>query len=532
MSRALPYTLILAALITSLAFGEVRLVTQPDVSWGPSADNTTSAGGHTGGKLPRYFSSDAFSDNLTVYANDVIAKGPYVDVRAYGAVCDNTTDDSAAVALATTYALATGKPLMFPDNTCYMASQWVISSDNSAKVKPLRIIGQGADMVSTGVYPSPQGGSIIRLGYASGPKILAKGRGAVIFSGVALYNSGTDNQAFIYSEGSVVKADSTVSLWGGPNRNDGFHFGGDTSAQGFQGYGSEVIGVQFHRIIRAVYARTWANALFIERNTIWNDCAGEAAFEYDGKTPNAVTGIYTAGNLVEMVGYSYGWKLTNANNNYFAGNSFFDGANTTWPYYLDSTSTYNTFLEGYISSGTTNFVYEPTLGRNTIIRNAQNQASSLGLTYLNVYNGQGIRFFGAYGPSVYYGDNTSTWRKSELILNSADQRNWQMTITNDNNSSTLVPYEVRSYPDALWSTTTTELYSAYTFRFRSPTTELWGDYIWFRNSGGDNTAAYFYSNDLYMNTAGKGIVLKNAADNVTKRVRLNDAGDGLIFEAP
>jgi hypothetical protein len=33
-------------------------------------------------------------------------------------------------------------------------------------------------------------------------------------------------------------------------------------------------------------------------------------------------------------------------------------------------------------------------------------------------------------------------------------------------------------------------------------------------------------------TAGKGMVLKNAAGTVTKRVRLNDAGNGLIFEAP
>jgi len=36
--------------------------------------------------------------------------------------------------------------------------------------------------------------------------------------------------------------------------------------------------------------------------------------------------------------------------------------------------------------------------------------------------------------------------------------------------------------------------------------------------------------DVIVDTAGKGVVLTNAADTVTKRVRLNDAGDGLIFE--
>ena len=36
--------------------------------------------------------------------------------------------------------------------------------------------------------------------------------------------------------------------------------------------------------------------------------------------------------------------------------------------------------------------------------------------------------------------------------------------------------------------------------------------------------------DFTLKTAGKGVVLTNAAGTVTKRVRLNDAGDGLIFE--
>jgi len=36
--------------------------------------------------------------------------------------------------------------------------------------------------------------------------------------------------------------------------------------------------------------------------------------------------------------------------------------------------------------------------------------------------------------------------------------------------------------------------------------------------------------DVTFTTAAKGIVLKNAAGTVTKRVRLNNAGDGLIYE--
>ena len=36
--------------------------------------------------------------------------------------------------------------------------------------------------------------------------------------------------------------------------------------------------------------------------------------------------------------------------------------------------------------------------------------------------------------------------------------------------------------------------------------------------------------DAKFSTAGKGIVLKNAAGTVTKRVRLNNIGDGIIIE--
>jgi hypothetical protein len=38
--------------------------------------------------------------------------------------------------------------------------------------------------------------------------------------------------------------------------------------------------------------------------------------------------------------------------------------------------------------------------------------------------------------------------------------------------------------------------------------------------------------DMTFSTAGKGIVLKNAAGTIIKRVRLNDAGNGLIYEDP
>lgn len=40
------------------------------------------------------------------------------------------------------------------------------------------------------------------------------------------------------------------------------------------------------------------------------------------------------------------------------------------------------------------------------------------------------------------------------------------------------------------------------------------------------------SNDMQIVTAGKGVIMTNAAGTLTKRVRLNDTGDGLVFENP
>jgi hypothetical protein len=38
--------------------------------------------------------------------------------------------------------------------------------------------------------------------------------------------------------------------------------------------------------------------------------------------------------------------------------------------------------------------------------------------------------------------------------------------------------------------------------------------------------------DMTVSLAGKGLVLTNAAGTIRQRVRLNDTGNGLIFENP
>mgnify|MGYP001582591213 CR=1 FL=1 len=90
---------LIAILVSSLIFGpvfaasEIRKLGEYDLSWGPYGTTWTSSSGKAVRYLPRYFSSDAFTDGLTLYGNDLITKGPWVDVRAFGA----STSASAAV---------------------------------------------------------------------------------------------------------------------------------------------------------------------------------------------------------------------------------------------------------------------------------------------------------------------------------------------------------------------------------------------------------------------------------------------------
>lgn len=52
----------------------------------------------------------------------------------------------------------------------------------------------------------------------------------------------------------------------------------------------------------------------------------------------------------------------------------------------------------------------------------------------------------------------------------------------------------------------------------------WQDFSSFINSRLDTRG------DVRLVTGGRGIILTNASGTVTKRVRLNDAGTGLVFE--
>jgi len=113
------YTVVIGALIPVMAIGGTlgrRLIGQEDIYWGTGT--FTDSRGTTFNKLPRYWDNNAFTDNLTLYGNDLILKGPWVDVRAYGAGTDNTAaQNSTAINAAIDNATSLGGTVLFPPGT-------------------------------------------------------------------------------------------------------------------------------------------------------------------------------------------------------------------------------------------------------------------------------------------------------------------------------------------------------------------------------------------------------------------------------
>ncbi len=106
-----------------------------------SPDNTTFLRGDgTWFKLPRYYDNNAFSDNLTLYGNDLITKGPWVDVRAYGAKCDGVTDDYATIQVALDRVIAgnVGGTIIIPG---YCRTTQTLKSNTGGQNGSLTIIG-------------------------------------------------------------------------------------------------------------------------------------------------------------------------------------------------------------------------------------------------------------------------------------------------------------------------------------------------------------------------------------------------------
>lgn len=296
----------------------------------------------------------------------------------YNAEGDGSTDDLTAInaAIAACQA-AGGGTVYFPRGTYYCSAPLTItptaaSSPGTADGKYYAMTFKGAGAWSEGSVSqqsTPQGGTILKLadgGVATGGKLTFIGAGTVAIEDISFmeYASG-GALPFLYTTSTQLKV-TNCSFWGHSSKNqttctqDAIVLGGlgggsspvtdGTYASPFQGYMTVITGCAFHKITRAVYVRSWANAVVFTNNWIAHSCGGAA-----GSAPVEVLGISTSynssfvfsGNGIEGIGYTYGFKGDYITQNALGPNGFYDEpAGYTAHYYFGAAANYNLIIDG------------------------------------------------------------------------------------------------------------------------------------------------------------------------------------------
>ena len=258
------------------------------------------------------------------------------DIRSYGAACDGTTDDTAAVnaALAAAYA-ANGGTVVFPIGATLITGNITIPNNNTAyagyvpimsRQPYIRLTGYGNSRNGQRAPPSVAspylfGNSMIVFkgacpippvsvtapadpGLGIGWRIYSYGTGELEIDHLTLYAGDATSAGFIHSTGTTVYAhdlmlSGNTGLSGNYCIQDGISLGGNLGATplhnnlnglndancSFQGYGCRLDDVTFDHLRRCVYLGTFQAQTFITHCTFDSSC-GDAGttFGHNGIT--------------------------------------------------------------------------------------------------------------------------------------------------------------------------------------------------------------------------------------------------------
>lgn len=319
-------------------------------------------------------------------------------IVSYGAKCDSTTDDTAAIQAATNAASAAGGGIVsFPSGTCKVLGQ-IIIPNNGASPNPLQkpIHWQGVGSYQSGWDTAPNGGSILDLRYSGAVgKIYSNGVGLFEINGITFTDYGADTTPYIYTtyttllvHGNAFVGNPTKGGSGALPDQDAIILGGlsrtfsTASTSPFQGYLGVIRENYFSRMRRAVYGRTFANAVVVRDNNIWRTCGADntaAAIEFLGDSVEGNVGGVITGNLIEMTGYVYGIKMDYSDSFSLIANNFYDAAGgpIVAYVYLGSNSDRNWIQDGEFDAtftgledhGTGNTHISGLLGQTSIMAN-------------------------------------------------------------------------------------------------------------------------------------------------------------------
>jgi parallel beta-helix repeat protein len=388
---------LLALLLTANAFAATNtLVTSNPPNHGLVAAKDTSAGAGDAAKVPLLNSSGLIDRTMI----PVLGTTTY-SVDSYGAVGDDSTDDSTSVQNAINAAAATGGVVTFQAKTYLINSQLTIPNDAGSPVahqRPIRLQGAGSHMNGQGVA-APYGGTILDLRTnATDGKLVSYGLGLLELRDITFTDKGTNSNVYVLVTNTTLHAQDNAFI-GNPSKSattcdqDAIVLGGTTHTFGngptnsFQGYGTVISNNFFDRIRRAVYLRVDANTSIVRDNTVWtnsgSNLANGAVIELDGGVYTA-TGNTIEGNLVEIGNYTYGIKLANGSANTLIGNDAFDASGSTIAMVrAESTATRNVIV-GSLAGGSPAIYFSDgnsSPSSNTYVSTDQGHPSNFGPAY-------------------------------------------------------------------------------------------------------------------------------------------------------
>lgn len=329
----------------------------------------------------------------------------------YGGVCDSTTDNTTALNTAlSAIATAGGGTLVFePCGTArYKFTSANITIPNLADgegaggvppgvtyhtQRPIRLTGQVPGGYANGIT-TPMGGAILDFTFntSGAAKIMSFGRGLLEIDHLTIMDSSspTTSIPFLLVTGTTPNIHNVTFIGtktGASADQDGIILGGtapaDTDAAcsgpsdpdcAFQGYQARIKYIDFLKLRTVVKCQTWCNANVIESNNVWSSCGGTAAFDVVGHSANGSTGNVFANNLIEVLNYTYGIRLSAyANNNTLTGNSCYDpDVGFVACHRAELGAQYNLIQSSM--SGTGSKVWSDMDGSNTLITGEQSYA--------------------------------------------------------------------------------------------------------------------------------------------------------------
>ena len=288
--------------------------------------------------------TNAGSTVTTIQPYVVSDKGGQVfNVKAYGAIGDGATDDTAAVQAALSAASgASGGTLYFPSGTYNIGCLTIPTVTGTTNIggtiindtPSIRLTGAGSDMAAVGNAHRGKYGAIFNFtACANVAHIVTLGQGHLEIDHLLFNDALTDAVPMIWDTNTVMHVHDNA-FYGGvyatSASQDVVVLGGggsvvnNNTSGAFQGYGTSIDHNFFDIIRRAVWGQgASVNSVWIKDNTVWKSAgtnlAGGGAIEIDNGIGNHVQD-----NLIEVVNYPYGIVDSSGTNEHILRNDIWD----------------------------------------------------------------------------------------------------------------------------------------------------------------------------------------------------------------